>query len=823
MNNSINGLFFSAIAICASAFVSCGTNSEQAKHIVINELMTSNRTGLLDGNNNPSDWIEIKNTGNDTIDLKGFTLVVTKTVNKVKEGEDEEIDEIKEKSKDWTFPSVKIGPNECMVVFAAKNKDGESSSNALQANLKFPKSGGTVQLLAPDDEVISEVKFDEMEPDQSLALQPDSTYKATFWQSPGFENNREGYEASNERIVAQRQGQIVISELMSRAVHSYENWVELKNIGDQPVNLSAYKIARKIGKNEGWQLPDKTLAPGQVISFQLAGGKAKEGNNLQAPFKLGDKETIVLTKDGKFVDGMNAKLTPYGGSIGRQSGGLGLYYFATPTRNADNGANGRRYITEMPEWDQKPGIYKDTKKVVLKLKNPSQKVHYTLDGSEPTMSSPVLKDSIVITKPTVVRSFAEGDSKTMRSNIATGSYLVGVEHDIPVISISLNRADFYDHNKGIYADGPGYGGDFPYSNANFWKNWTKKAYFELFDDKDGFASDCGLKIFGGFSRALAKKSLRIKFRGEFGDAKVKYDFFNTGEPMDFEDLVLRSGSQDYNKYMIKDEFFTSLAQSGSNSILTQMYRPVAVYVNAEYFGLYYLREKIDKNFVARKLNLPDDNIDVFLSGPSPYMEMVNKIANMDMTNPDNFEYARKNIDFESLIDYKIGNIYSGKWDAGNIRHARSRDPKSDKKWRFVFYDIDASWGAGGQPSMAFFLSTTPGVVKPDYIRHNILINRLLKNKEFRQLFLERLSYLLTNTYSAENTTAHFDNFISQIRQEMKQNCKRWPKLTYEQWEKNIAEFRSRLLTRPQAVLKELRTYLSITDAENKKYFSHLGY
>lgn len=835
----MNRLFFTSfIALAALAIVSCGSVAEPDRNIVINELMASNRTGLLKNGKKPADWIELKNTSDHPVNLEGYELSVEKTLPDSMSAANGATPE------KWELPDVNIGPGECLVIFCDKKKkkevdakkekkekkkkaadDKEKAAKDLSADFNLPKEGATVRLVAHGNKTISEVKYGALEPDQALALQADKTYKPTFWQSPGFDNNRKGYEEAMLKIDGQRQSPLKIWELMSRAGHSYDNWVELKNVSDQPLDLSAYRISKKMDKSEGWQLPARTLAPGEIISFQLAGGKAAKNNPQQAPFKIGSNETVVLIKDSTFADGMCARLTPYGGSIGRQIGQQGFFFFDTPSRNADNGSAGLRYIAENPAFDQKPGIYKDKEKMVIRLRDKTRPVHYTLDGSEPTMSSPVLKDSLVLTKPTVIRSFAEGDSVTMRSNIATTSYLLGVDHDLPVINISVNNGDLYNHSNGIYADGPGYGGDFPYMGANFWKNWTKKAHVEMFDDKGGFASDCGLKIFGGFSRALAKKSLRLKFRGQFGDAKVNYDFFGTGQPMDFEDLVLRSGSQDYNRYMLKDEFFTSLAQKGSDtgSMLTQMYRPVAVYINAEYFGLFYLREKVDKNFVARKLNLPNDSIDIHLSGPSEYRKMVTRIQGMDMSKPENYEFARQNIDLVSLIDYKIGSIYAGRGDVGNIRHVRSRAAGSDRKWRFVFYDIDVSWQASGKPSARFFLSTASDAIVPEKAFHNVLMEKLLRNKDFRQLFLERLSYHLANTYSAKTATEHFDKFVAQIRNEMKHNCKRWPGLSYEKWEKNIAEFRSRFDNRPQLVLNDLRKYLSITDEENKKYFSSLGY
>ena len=823
------------VCICLFPFFySC--ESKEAQYLVINELMPSNRTGLQNDSNRPTDWIEIKHTGKEALDLKGYTLVVNKNaetveaVEAVEHEEGEEGDEEKEKkkskkAKEWKFPSVKIEGGQCVLVFAEKSKEPVEGSK-LQANFNLPKEGATVQLLSPSGKVLSEVKYGATEPDQAIALQKDSTYKATYRQSPGFNNDRKGYEAASQQIEGQCKSPLKIWEVMSRAPHSYENWVELKNVSNTPVNLASYRLSKKMGKELGWELPSKTLAPGEIFSVQLVGSKANKVNPQEAPFKLGDAETIVLTtKDGKYVDGLCAKLTPYGTSIGRKKGGKGYYFFATPSKDADNGA-GYSYIAEMPQWDHKAGIYKNQKKLKLKLEDPGGRpVHYTLDGSEPTANSPVFKDSIVLTEPTVVRSYTAGDSVTMKSHTATASYMIGVDHDLPIINISINNDDLFSHANGIYAKGPGFGGEFPYKGANFWKDWTKKAHVEMFDDKGGFASDCGLKIFGAYSRAEDKKSFRIKFRGEFGDAKVNYDFFGTGEPLEIEDLVLRSGSQDWYQYMLKDEFFTSLVQSGSKpeSLFTQMYRPVALYVNASYFGLYFIREKIDKNFVARKLNVPNDSIDVVMGGSSAFMDLQNRILGMDITQKENFEYARRNIDLESLIDFKIGNIYSGKGDVGNTRHARSLHPDSDKKWHYVYYDIDVSWKADGSPSAEFYLSTQPGAIVPEKAKYNALIEKMLKNKEFRQMFLSRLAYHLANTYSAKNATAHFDKFVAQIRPEMKLNCKRWPRLSYEKWENNIKEFRSRFAGRPAKVLNDVRRQLNVTPEENKKYFASLGY
>jgi hypothetical protein len=107
---------------------------------------------------------------------------------------------------------------------------------------------------------------------------------------------------------------------------------------------------------------------------------------------------------------------------------------------------------------------------------------------------------------------------------------------------------------------------------------------------------------------------------------------------------------------------------------------------------------------------------------------------------------------------------------------------------------------------------------------NLLVQELLKNQEFRELLLQRLSLHMHETFSTQNATAVFDNLINTIKPEMVRNCARWPGvLSYSRWEKNVNAFREKFKERNKIMLNSLRDWLSITDEENEKYFSDLGY
>lgn len=840
-------IVFIFLGVCFVILPSCsgGKRLEQAHQIVINEVMPSNRTGLLAGKKKPVDWVELKNNSNDSIDLEGFSLKVIKT--KLDTATNKQV----EVESTWDFPEVTIKGGEYLVVFAKKKKEKnktaddeeeseedevkekkpkkEKDPSIIIADLALPKEGGTLQFCAPNGDVISEVKYGALQADQSLARKDSVNFETTYWQSPGFPNTKEGYEKAMIKMDDQRKDPLKIWEVMSRAADSSDNWVELKNTGETDLNLEGYRLSKKLGKNEKYlDLPSRTLKPGEIIVIQLS-GRPNQASSLHAPFKLGKSETIILSKDKRFIDGVCAKPSKIGGSVGRLQGEKGFFFFGSPTKDKENGEGGKRHIAARPGFNYQPGVYADSDSLILRLKDKDSKVRYTTDGSIPGNNSPLMKDSLIIRKNMTLRTVTEGDSVSLTSPVTTNTYLFGKKHDIAVMNVTINEGDMYNPTTGIYVNGPGYDEEWPHKGANYWKPMVKRAHVEFFDGKGGFATDCGFKIFGGFSRAEDKKSFTVKFKGQYGNSRMDYDFFGNGKPMELKDLVLRSGSQDWNRCMVRDEFFTSLMAPQCPELLIQNYRPVALYINAQYFGLYYFREKIDKHFVSRKLEIPNDSINIMMSigyneegSKEPYQKLMSYVANNDLKNKEHYNYIKDNVDLLGLIDYKLGEIYSGNSDVGNIRYVRSTHPESDKKWHFVFYDLDASW-VDNKSTSEFYISTAGRDPNSDVARHNRLISKLLENPEFRALFLQRLSHHLTNTFSEKNATMVFDNLVKQITPEMKYNCERWPKLKYETWEKNIADFRARFKERPKAMLASIRSVLNVTDAENKKYFSQLGY
>lgn len=809
------GTFFLGILFVASCKNSKdvkGMAENYDKVLVINEVMASNHTGILAENDSLYDWIEIKNVSAESIDLSDYALA---TLKKVKSKEDST--EVM-KTDRWKLPEMELAPGELLLVFAS-NRDIKEEGKELHTDFKISNKNGCVQVLSADGYIMSEVKFDRLESDECYRRLDDGSYEKSFCQSPGFENTQEGYESFNELIDTQRKSPLLIWEAHTKSSHNVRPWVEVKNVSNSPVKLSEYGLSSDPYDDAAWQLPDEELEPGKTLAIECH----KDSVDIKG------SKSIALMKDGQMVDGICCMMAPFGVSMGRVNGQKGFFFFPSPSRGADNEGSHYRFIAEQPTPSFKPGVYQQQGGMDISLDAQGRTIHYTLDGSTPTMGSRVYSNPIHIDTTTVIRAFCEGDTLCMRSKTLTATYFLNVKHTLPIINISVNSNELFDEKTGIYMPGPGGGGSYPFKGANYWKKVSKPAHVEFYEnDSTGgsFSLDCGLAIFGGFSRTLAKKSFKVQFKDIYGPDRLYYDVFNEGKAQKHKNLVFRSGSQDMKGVMVRDEFFTSLVKANSPSLLVQAYRPVALYINARYFGLYYIREKIDRHFVARHLNVPNDSINIIMSlvyneeGPKMYFqEMMNYVKSNDLTKKEHFDHMRNLVDFNGLIDQKLGQIYSGNTDVGNIRYVRSTSEKSDKKWYYVFYDVDLSW-VTDKPT-AFYLreNTTGGVGF-----HNIVIDKLLDNNEFRQLFLERLSMHLHKTFTPENATKVFDGLIKTIEPEMKLNCKRWPNLgSYERWQKNVDAFKKKFKGRDKYVLDGIRNELKVTPEENKKYFGDLGY
>ena len=152
--------------------------------VVINEFMAKNSNTIQDEDGDFSDWIELYNTSDSTINLLNYCLS----------------DNINNPAK-WVFPEVHILPHSFMLIFASDKNILDTTE--LHTNFKISASGEELLLTNNSGVLIDQTDPVELSSDQSYCRVPDGS---TNWivsntPSPNATNNY-----SNQLIFSHQEG-----------------------------------------------------------------------------------------------------------------------------------------------------------------------------------------------------------------------------------------------------------------------------------------------------------------------------------------------------------------------------------------------------------------------------------------------------------------------------------------------------------------------------------------------------------------------------------------------------------------------------------------
>lgn len=153
------------------------------------------------------------------------------------------------------------------------------------------------------------------------------------------------------------------------------------------------------------------------------------------------------------------------------------------------------------------------------------------------------------------------------------------------------------------------------------------------------------------------------------------------------------------------------------------YRPVVVYINGEYYGLYDLREKICESYVSNRTGADEDTIDmikgesILMSGSlTAYKELLQYVKTHDLSKQENYDHVASLVDVDELIDYWIAISFFGNTDTGNIKFYRER--VDGAKWRWVVFDQDwALWPGTHTWNMVEEIINPNGPRRGPYVQH----------------------------------------------------------------------------------------------------------
>lgn len=598
----------------------------------------------------------------------------------------------------------------------------------------------------------------------------------------------------------------------------HSDWIEIYNRSDSPVNLAGWALTNDPNQPQQWPFPDITLGSKEYMVVFASGKNRRDvgdqGTILHTNFKLnkeGDFLALHNLLKGKLMDTFSPQFPEQfrDVSYGRYGDNLSLGYLANPTPGQPNDETLYWAGAVAPvEFSMERGFYEAPFTVVL-ITTPGATIRYTLDGSEPTEShGTIFTEPITIEGTTTLRAMAYRQN-FLPSEVTTHSYIF-LDDVVNQFGGSLNSQRGYKavpSAGGQHEANPEPVDDSPTRDEllkslksiptlslvmagqsltnltaqppqEIEKRTEHPASVELIDlngNRQDFQVNAGVKLqdIPEASESIAKRSLRLFFRGKYGATRLEYPLFTDSPVESFDTLLLEAGSniglagQDQANF-IRNEWLRAsqieMSGLGSHGMF------VHLYLNGSYWGLYNILERPDADFMASYLGgMKEDWFIANQDGPlnkdlGPQADKLNDLfavlpllSRFDLGDAEArqssdvdgvYSAAASYFDPANLIDLAILNWYTG-WPIDN--------------W-YAAIRLQDQMGRG----KILIADEQHAVINSTEQTRQSLINRLvqasMQNPEFKVQFADRLYKHLYNNGALTDANAQarwlrFNNIV----------------------------------------------------------------
>ena len=375
------------------------------------------------------------------------------------------------------------------------------------------------------------------------------------------------------------------------------------------------------------------------------------------------------------------------------------------------------------------GFYENSFDLTLSNNNPENRIFYTINGNTPTTQSyqytqplyldenlysrsdiykiqmsnvpPYIPDTIQ--KIIVIRAAVFDNNGNIISNVITNSYCISSlgfdNHGLPVVSICADSTALFNNRTGIFIPGIYYNPSNSEWTGNYYKkgrNWERKCNVEYYmhEDTSSLNQIAGLRTHGGNSRRFQQKGLSLYAREEYGKKRFKCQVFETSYINNFKRLVLKPIKCSWSDAGIEDYVCCKIAKEINVDALET--RPCTIYINGEYWGIYYLEEKPDERYLENhyysepeNYNIMGNWFDNLVSGNSDnFSQMMIWVDSTNISISENYNQLCEKIDVNCFIDYIIFEIFISNydWPTNNMRCWQD----GDGPWRWIFFDGDGA-------------------------------------------------------------------------------------------------------------------------------------
>lgn len=491
-------------------------------------------------------------------------------------------------------------------------------------------------------------------------------------------------------------------------------------------------------------------------------------------------------------------------------------------------------------FSRESGFYEEAFELEMTVTSKSGTIYYTLDGSIPNKSSMKYENPILITdasdndnvysmrtdvstgfdkeeiekissgcpgyqvpdykvdKASIVRAIAY-DSLGNASEVKTASYFVGFSdkagyEGMKIISVVTDPDNLFDYQNGIYVTGKTYdeyvdkyrGSGEYYWREEFWgfwnanyrnrgMKWERKANCQFFDEKGTLelSQECGIRVHGGISRGYNPKSLNMYARKEYDGNKVfQADLLETGYYPSA--ITLFQGGND-ERTKAKD-YVVSTAVKELN-IATMNYVPYILFLDGEYWGIYWLNDKYNADYFSHYYKVNNDNVIMIKSGAIEegeeddlkyYTQMYEFCSQSDLTQDENYRKVCEMIDIDSYTDYYAVMCYvdrKGDWPWLNYGLWRVKkeenSPYGDGKWRWIVFDLNSPGFGVDSDSVGYAME------------NDEMFSNMMTNDTFRTKLFDRIQELADTVFNPEDMTCSLEEYQDFISEPMRENDKRF--------------------------------------------------
>lgn len=433
-----------------------------------------------------------------------------------------------------------------------------------------------------------------------------------------------------------------------------------------------------------------------------------------------------------------------------------------------------------------------------------------------------------VRRATVIKAVAATPDGT-ESDIFSNTYFIDVlkdsDHNMGFVSVSGSPYDLFDPDAGIYYK----------IHSNDYRTTVHVEYFD--EERERlFVFDAETRVFGGFTRNFAQKSLKLIFTRGFERQKLRYPIFGdfsfdvSGETIDtFGRLRLHSGGNDSKHTTFIDGMIMDLSRD--MDIAINPFLPVITFINGEYWGLYAFREDYKSDFfeerypvdyddvIALKIVWGCDNVPDVTTGTDEdlktYYEMHSFLEENDFSDDEIYNlFINRYIDESSFIDFYIANIYVNNidWLGNNVRMWRTRqaDPSKgeyyDGRFRYILHDVDAGMKDRETDLIEILLreedSGIPETQPFDYWA-TLMFRRLAQNPAFVEKFTNRMLYHLNGAYEKSHVLDVLDEYSRRQEPSVMEHKVRWGQLFAYPYRQAVRQVRLFIETRHEILLDSL--------------------